>query len=159
MGNPEPVLALPADVADPTTPARVVADTVHRFGGLDVVVSNAAVYTGGGDLTQMPAQDWQTMRAINIDALFHLAQAALPALVASGGTLIAVSSPVRSRFGARATDDGTGRWSCGCGQERGRAHPVRGERRVDRPYDLGGGAGLDERDRGAAEPTAGHPGA
>ena len=35
------VLAIPADVTEPDAPARLVAATVERFGGLDVLVGNA----------------------------------------------------------------------------------------------------------------------
>jgi 3-oxoacyl-[acyl-carrier protein] reductase len=34
-------LAIPADVTDPATPARLVAETAERFGGLDILVGNA----------------------------------------------------------------------------------------------------------------------
>ena len=35
------VLAIPADVTDPTVPAALVAQVVERFGGLDILVANA----------------------------------------------------------------------------------------------------------------------
>lgn len=38
--SPE-VLALVGDVTEPSTPARLVAETVDRFGGLDILVANA----------------------------------------------------------------------------------------------------------------------
>jgi 3-oxoacyl-[acyl-carrier protein] reductase len=34
------VLAVPADASEPETPARLVAATVERFGGLDILVAN-----------------------------------------------------------------------------------------------------------------------
>ena len=38
---PGEVLAIPADVTEPDAPARLVAATVERFGGLDILVANA----------------------------------------------------------------------------------------------------------------------
>jgi 3-oxoacyl-[acyl-carrier protein] reductase len=38
---PGETLAVPADVTDPATPARLVAAVVERFGGLHVLVANA----------------------------------------------------------------------------------------------------------------------
>ena len=38
---PGEALAVPADVTDPGTPARLVAAAVERFGGLHVLVANA----------------------------------------------------------------------------------------------------------------------
>lgn len=84
-------MALPADVSDGAQVRRVVADVVERFGRLDVVVSNAGVHAAG-PITELEDEDWQAMRATNVDALFHLAKAALPHLAASGGNLVAVSS-------------------------------------------------------------------
>ena len=40
-GMPGEALAVPADVTDPATPARLVAAAVERFGGLQVLVANA----------------------------------------------------------------------------------------------------------------------
>jgi meso-butanediol dehydrogenase/(S,S)-butanediol dehydrogenase/diacetyl reductase len=84
-------LAVPGDVGRPEDAARIVAETVAAFGGLDVVVSNAAGYASG-ELTDLSAADWERLRSTNVDGLFHLAQAALPHLVAARGNLVAVAS-------------------------------------------------------------------
>jgi meso-butanediol dehydrogenase / (S,S)-butanediol dehydrogenase / diacetyl reductase len=89
--NPGHAVALPADVSVEAEVDRVVAETISRFGRLDIVVSNAAVFVPG-DLTDLGDEDWTTMRAVNIDGFFYLAKAALPHLQRSEGTLIAVSS-------------------------------------------------------------------
>jgi meso-butanediol dehydrogenase / (S,S)-butanediol dehydrogenase / diacetyl reductase len=87
----ERTLAVAGDLAEPDTAGQAVAAVRERFGRLDVVVSNAADYAVG-DLTELSREDWEHMRATNIDAFFHLAQAALPVLADTGGTLIAVGS-------------------------------------------------------------------
>lgn len=84
-------LAVPGDVGRAADAARIVAGTVAAFGGLDIVVSNAAAYASG-DLTDLSAEDWEQLRSTNIDGFVHLAQAALPHLVASKGNLVAVAS-------------------------------------------------------------------
>jgi meso-butanediol dehydrogenase/(S,S)-butanediol dehydrogenase/diacetyl reductase len=84
-------LAVRGDVGRAEDATRIVEETVAAFGGLDVVVSNAAGYASG-DLADLPAADWERLRATNIDGFVHLAQAALPLLVRSRGTLIAVAS-------------------------------------------------------------------
>jgi NAD(P)-dependent dehydrogenase (short-subunit alcohol dehydrogenase family) len=43
QGGP-PVLAVPADVADPADCDRIVAATIERFGALDILVNNAAFF-------------------------------------------------------------------------------------------------------------------
>jgi meso-butanediol dehydrogenase/(S,S)-butanediol dehydrogenase/diacetyl reductase len=84
-------LAVAADVGK-SDDVRTLVDTVmSRFGKLDVVVSNAAGYASG-DLTELPEDEWEAMRATNVDGFFHLAKATLPLLAQSGGNLVAVSS-------------------------------------------------------------------
>jgi len=83
--------AVVADVSDPAEVRRLVAGVVERFGRLDVVVSNAAAYESG-PIEELADEAWESLRATNVDAFFHLAKAALPHLAASGGNLVAVSS-------------------------------------------------------------------
>jgi meso-butanediol dehydrogenase/(S,S)-butanediol dehydrogenase/diacetyl reductase len=84
-------LAVPGDVGEAADAARIVERTVAAFGGLDVVVSNAAAYASG-DLVDLSAADWEQLRRTNVDGFVHLAQAALPELVRSRGNLVAVAS-------------------------------------------------------------------
>lgn len=84
-------LAVTGDIGDAADAARIVGRTVAAFGGLDVVVSNAAGYARG-DLVDLAVPEWEGLRRTNIDGLFHLAQAALPHLEAARGSLVAVSS-------------------------------------------------------------------
>ncbi|GGF95160.1 3-oxoacyl-ACP reductase [Rhodococcoides trifolii] len=84
-------LAVAADVGKPADVRSLVETVTSRFGRLDVVVSNAAGYASG-DLTELPEDEWETMRATNVDGFFHLAKATLPLLAESGGNLVAVSS-------------------------------------------------------------------
>jgi meso-butanediol dehydrogenase/(S,S)-butanediol dehydrogenase/diacetyl reductase len=89
--DPARGLAVPCDVGDPDEVRGLVDAVVDRFGRLDVVVSNAAIFVS----SQIEALDegtWTRMRQANIDGFFYLAQATLPLLEESGGTLVAVSS-------------------------------------------------------------------
>lgn len=84
-------LAVTGDVGNAADAQRIVAAAVDRFGGLDVVVSNAGAYEAG-ELTDLSIFDWEQLRRTNVDGFLHLAQAALPHLEASGGNLVAVAS-------------------------------------------------------------------
>ena len=85
-------LVLPGDVSRRDDVDAMVAATLDRFGRIDVVVSNAGVHDGGGDITELTDENWALLRGVNIDGFVHLAQATLPALVRSGGNFVAVSS-------------------------------------------------------------------
>ena len=70
----------------------LVAATLETFGRIDIVVSNAGVHDGGGDITDLSDDSWALLRGVNIDGFVHIAQATLPELVKTGGNLVAVSS-------------------------------------------------------------------
>lgn len=88
---PERVLTVGNDIASPGSAMELVDAVVEHFGGIDVVVSNAAGYVSG-DFAEVTQAQWESLRATNVDGLFHLAQAALPELVRSRGSLVAVAS-------------------------------------------------------------------
>ncbi|MGT2426454.1 SDR family NAD(P)-dependent oxidoreductase [Amnibacterium kyonggiense] len=81
----------PVDIGDGAAVRALVARIADRFGGLDVVVSNAAGYVPG-DIEDVDEETWERLRRTNVDGFFHLAKAALPLLVARGGSFVATSS-------------------------------------------------------------------
>lgn len=85
------VLTLLGDLADPQTPARLVAESVAFSGGLDSVVANAGI-TAPGPLASLEQGDWDRLFAVNVRAPWLLAKAARSALAQSAGTLVAVAS-------------------------------------------------------------------
>lgn len=85
------VLVHVGDVRDRDTSDAAVERTNARFGGVDVVVANAGVGRGG-DVATMTDEEYRTMQETNVDGTFYLTRAALPALVASNGTLVVVGS-------------------------------------------------------------------
>jgi 3-oxoacyl-[acyl-carrier protein] reductase len=93
----EAALAL-GDLSEATTASGVVAQAVDRFGGLDVLVSNA----GFADRTKFADQsDAGMMRSIEAiqGAFFRLAQAALPHLKSGRDPrVVAISSFVAHAF-------------------------------------------------------------
>ncbi len=86
-------LFLTQDVADEARWAEVVAETLDRFGRLDVLVNSAGIATGGGGLLEVSYEAWRTMITINLDGTFLGMKAAAPAMVAAGrGSIINLSS-------------------------------------------------------------------
>ncbi|CAN5282766.1 SDR family oxidoreductase [soil metagenome] len=87
----EKSLTVAVDLSTSDGVQHLVEETVRRFGKIDVVVSNAAAYSGG-EITELTDDAWQRLRSINVDALVYLARAIVPHLESSGGNLVAVSS-------------------------------------------------------------------
>ena len=85
-------LVVTGDVSQRADVDALVAATLETFGRIDIVVSNAGVHDGGGDITDLSEDSWALMRGVNIDGFVHIAQATLPELVKTGGNLVAVSS-------------------------------------------------------------------
>ena len=86
-------LAIDGDLRDPQHCRQVVERTVREFGGLNLLVNNAAVHFEVEGFDQItPEQLDQTFRT-NIYAYFYLAQAALPHLQA-GDVIINTGSVV-----------------------------------------------------------------
>jgi NAD(P)-dependent dehydrogenase (short-subunit alcohol dehydrogenase family) len=82
---------LRADVTDASAPERIVSAALDRFGGLTTVV-NAAGIIGTGSVESTTDDEWDTMMDINARAPFRLMRAASPALTASRGAIVNVSS-------------------------------------------------------------------
>ena len=79
------------DMGSADQPARVVAEAVARFGGLDGLVSNAGI-NRPGRMVEYSVDDWDRVFAVNTRATWLLAKAAHPALTASRGAIVAVGS-------------------------------------------------------------------
>jgi NAD(P)-dependent dehydrogenase (short-subunit alcohol dehydrogenase family) len=80
-----------ADVTEPDAPDRIVRAALDGFGGLTTLV-NAAGIIGSGTIESTTDDAWDTMMDINARAPFRLMRAAMPALIASKGSVVNVSS-------------------------------------------------------------------
>ena len=83
--------AFAADVTAPDAPGRIVDAAVRHFGALTTLV-NAAGIIGSGTIETTTDEQWDAMLDINTRAPFRLMRAALPALLASKGSIVNVSS-------------------------------------------------------------------
>lgn len=73
---------VPADLAEPDSPARIAAACRKQYGGIDGLVNNAAVVRHF-PLAQWQAEGFDEHFATNVRAPYFLTQAALPDLIRS----------------------------------------------------------------------------
>lgn len=84
--------AVPGDTADPRHLGEAVDTARAAFGGLDVVVANAALGFGGAAV-EVSDEHWERTLEVNVTGAFRLVRAALPALLErGGGSIVLVSS-------------------------------------------------------------------
>ena len=93
-----PVLALPADVADPETAGSLVEAVVERFGRVDILVTNA----GGpppGQFLDLTPEDWDAAIQLTLMSAVRLCYAVVPVMADSAhpkahgaGSILAMTS-------------------------------------------------------------------
>jgi NAD(P)-dependent dehydrogenase (short-subunit alcohol dehydrogenase family) len=86
-------LAVAAHMGERDQIEALVARTVERFGGLDIVVSNAGISPWYGSAIEAEESHWDKILEVNLKGTWRLAQVAAPALAArGGGKFIAMAS-------------------------------------------------------------------
>lgn len=92
-------IALRADVTNEADVAAMVAATVAEFGGLDILVNNAAD-RAIAPFIEMELAEWRRVTSIILDGAFLCARAALPHMIAAGGGRIVNMGGVTGHIGA-----------------------------------------------------------
>ena len=88
-------LLVQADVSDDAQARSLVQQAVDAFGGLHVLVNNAAMthFVGFPDLEGMKGEYWDDIFNVNVKGAFFCARAAAPAMKQSGqGAIVNVAS-------------------------------------------------------------------
>jgi short-subunit dehydrogenase len=85
-------ITVPGDLARPQECVQLVASTVERFGGLDIVVNNAGITMWSRFDAIRDYTVFERVLAINYLAAVYLTAAALPHLKAARGLIVAVAS-------------------------------------------------------------------
>jgi 3-oxoacyl-[acyl-carrier protein] reductase len=78
------VHGVPCDVRSPEACAQLVAETVERFGGLDLLVNSAGLGRFA-PIQDLSVEDWDLQLRTNLDGVFYVSKAAVPHLIARGG--------------------------------------------------------------------------
>jgi len=93
LAAPEQVHAIPGDVSKRDDVERILASTVERFGGLDILIANAGIHR----VTPFAAiedEEWDEVLAINLRGAFLACRAAARQMIEQGrgGAIVVVAS-------------------------------------------------------------------
>ncbi len=84
-------IAVPGDITNEAHCKMIVEKAQSEFGGLDILVNNAAFQKTHGKITEVPSDEWDHTFKTNIYAMFYLCKAALP-IMRPGGAIINTAS-------------------------------------------------------------------
>ena len=85
------VAVFTCDVSQPDQVAALVPDVLDAFGGIDALVNNAGV-ADFGPIQETDFKRWRRVMATNLDGVFLMSQACIPALKNTRGTIVNVAS-------------------------------------------------------------------
>ncbi|UNO41951.1 SDR family oxidoreductase [Streptomyces sp. MST-110588] len=91
-------LAHPSDIGDPDAVRDLVDTAVATYGRLDGLVLNAGIGRSG-TVGELSDEDWEAVMRVNLTGPFLLLRAALPHLLKSRGSVVAVASVSALRNG------------------------------------------------------------
>jgi p-cumic alcohol dehydrogenase len=94
-------LAVHLDVTDVASCDRMAEQAMERFGRIDGLVNNAALYGSlrGGRFNQIAEQDWDAAMAVNVKGIWNCCKSAVPAMRKTGGGSIVNIASLAATYG------------------------------------------------------------
>ncbi len=87
------ILAIKTDVSDEPSVQEMARTTIGRFGTIDILVNNAAMFAPRAPFDQVTLDEWKRAMAVNVDGVFLCCKAVFPHMKAQRwGRIINVSS-------------------------------------------------------------------
>jgi 3-oxoacyl-[acyl-carrier protein] reductase len=89
------------DVTDIASADSMVELAVERFGRIDALINNAALYGAlhGGRFNQIAEADWDAAMAVNVKGIWNCCKAVVPAMRQSGGGSIINIASLAATYG------------------------------------------------------------
>jgi rhamnose utilization protein RhaD (predicted bifunctional aldolase and dehydrogenase)/NAD(P)-dependent dehydrogenase (short-subunit alcohol dehydrogenase family) len=78
--NGSTVHSLVCDVTDRLDVTAAIQNVVRRYGGLDIVISNAGVFSAGATIEEMDSAEWQLSLDVNLTSAMEIIKQAVPYL-------------------------------------------------------------------------------
>ena len=77
-----PAIAIHADVSNEESSRKMASETVQRFGRVDVLINNAAIFAtipmNRGRIEEITSEEWDKLMAVNLKGVFFCTRAVLP---------------------------------------------------------------------------------
>jgi len=152
VANGGKAIAVLADIRKPDDVARMVDATLNAFGGIDILINNAAVRNSIA-FTDITFEDWVGLREVALDGAFHTSMACVPHMIKRGGGAIVGIHGMNSYTGGgahrSAVKDGMAGMARGMAKDLG-PHNITSNVAVVGPFDT-------ERAGGSGAPTVSKP--
>lgn len=89
------------DVTDVASCDRMAEQAIERFGRIDALVNNAALYgtLRGGRFNQIAEGDWDAAMAVNVKGIWNCCKAVVPGMRQSGGGSIVNIASLAATYG------------------------------------------------------------
>jgi NAD(P)-dependent dehydrogenase (short-subunit alcohol dehydrogenase family) len=95
----ENIATFTADVSRESDVQAMMQAAAERFGGLDVLVNNAAAWRNDGPVTEVAEHDWDAIQAATLKSVYLCSKHAIPLMQARGGGSIVNIASVNAVFG------------------------------------------------------------
>jgi 3-oxoacyl-[acyl-carrier protein] reductase len=90
-------LAVKADIAKEKSARLVVEKTIKKFGKIDILVNNAAIWTFG-EIGNFPVEVWKETMEVNVNGTFYMTNAVVPTMKErKSGKIINITSTAGQR--------------------------------------------------------------
>ncbi len=92
-------MVVKTDVSMPAECERLVAETVKKFGRLDIAVNNAGIGGPAALMGDYPIEGWDKVIAINLSGVFYGMRYQIPAMLKNGGGSIVNMASILGKVG------------------------------------------------------------
>ena len=93
------VMAVVCDVTDTTAVNDCVKRATERFGGVDILVNNAALWRCWASFLETPVEEWKKYLDVNVMGTVYITKAVLPQMVERGWGRIIILASVAGVYG------------------------------------------------------------
>lgn len=82
------------DTTNPQQHVDVVAQVEQTYGRLDIAANNAGITIDATPTADMPIDQWEKVRSVDLDGVFYGVRAQIPAMLRAGGGVILTTSSI-----------------------------------------------------------------